>query len=56
MISILQLAKVSAVGFFGVWAADLTTLLVRAKERLLEEKLDVMGESSLLETGEEFLH
>ena len=58
MVAILQLAKVSTGRFLiwlqiSFWAANLT-ILVGTKERLLEKKLEVVGECMFLETGEEF--
>ena len=60
MVAILQLAIVSTGRFLvwlqiSFWAANLT-ILVRTEERLLEKKLEVVGEFLLLETGEELPH
>jgi hypothetical protein len=60
MVAVLQLAKVSTGRLLirlqiSFWAANLT-ILVGTEERLLEKKLEVVGECLLLETGEEFPH
>jgi len=60
VVAILQLAIVSTGRFLvwlqiSFWAANLP-ILVRTEERLLEKKLEVVGECLLLETGEELPH